>query len=75
MMRATAGKPDARLPGSEHGLRHAFQVVGDWAAGAGDQRAPAQSALLLLASLAGVGRAAGSRQYTWGFRLQASMVL
>ena len=66
MLPTTAGEPNARLSGGEHGLGHAFQVVGDWAAGAGDQRALARGAILLLALLAGVGRAAGSRQYTWG---------
>ena len=36
-------------------------MVGEWAAGAGDQRALAWGAILLLALLAVVGRAAGSQ--------------
>ena len=66
MLHTTAGEPDARLPGGEHGLWHALQVVRERAAGTGDQRAPARGAILPLAPLAGVGRAAGSRQHTWG---------
>ena len=65
-------QPDALLLGAEHRVWHAVQVVGDRAAGAGDQRAPAQGARLLLAPLAGVGRAAGSQDV---IRVRASCAL
>ena len=65
-------QPDAPLLGAEHRLGHAVQMVGDWAAGAGDQRALAWGAILLLALLAAVGRAAGSQDM---IRVRASYAL